>query len=122
MTTSPKSGPFSGLFEQYTRGDLSRRRFIGAATALGMSVSMARFCADAAAQSATPGATPAGTPVATPAASMLKPSAGTENQTRGEGGELRILQWQAPSSMNAQTATGDKDGLASLFVSEPLLL
>jgi peptide/nickel transport system substrate-binding protein len=110
------------MLESYKRGEISRRTFIGAATALGMTASMARFVADASAQAtpgASPEATPAGTPAATPAA--VRPSAGTENQTRGEGGELRILQWQAPSGMNAQTATGDKDGLASLFVSEPLM-
>ena len=114
MSSTNANGPFSRIFESYKRGDISRRRFIGGATALGMGVSMARFCADAAAQDATPGATPEG-PTA------VRPTAGTENQTRGEGGELKILQWQAPSGMNAQTATGDKDGLASLFVSEPLM-
>jgi peptide/nickel transport system substrate-binding protein len=89
---------------------------MGAATALGMSVGVARFCADAVAQEATPGSSPV---AAIP--TYERPTAGTESQTRGEGGELRILQWQAPSGLNPQSATGDKDGLASMLVVEPLM-
>jgi peptide/nickel transport system substrate-binding protein len=111
---SKQSGPFSTLFDSFRRGEISRRHFIGAATALGMGASVATYCADAVAQEATPGASP-------DAAASARPTGGTENQTRGEGGEVRIIQHQAPTHLHAQQATGDKDGLASLFVSEPLM-
>ena len=115
MSIQKPTGPFSELFDSLKRGEISRRHFISAATALGMGVSVATYCASSvAAQDASP--------AATPAEAAVRPSAGTENQTRGEGGELRILQWQAPTNINAQQATGDKDGLAALFVSEPLMM
>lgn len=50
------------------------------------------------------------------------PTGGTENQERGAGGDLRIIQWQAPSQMNGVVATGDKDNLAAQFVSESLMV
>jgi peptide/nickel transport system substrate-binding protein len=39
---------------------------------------------------------------------------------RGAGGELRILYWQAPSTLNTHQATGPKDADASRLVLEPL--
>ncbi len=38
----------------------------------------------------------------------------------GSGGELLLLQWQAPSQANALLSTGTKDLLASSLVNEPL--
>ncbi|MGH3650461.1 MAG: peptide ABC transporter substrate-binding protein, partial [Acidimicrobiia bacterium] len=38
----------------------------------------------------------------------------------GEGGNLLLLQWQAPSQANAYLSTGTKDLLASSLVLEPL--
>jgi peptide/nickel transport system substrate-binding protein len=59
----------------------------------------------------------------TPAAiTGSRPSSGTEGQTRGEGGDLRIVQWQAPSHLSALQATGDKDGLGASLVSESLMV
>ena len=49
------------------------------------------------------------------------PTSGTEGQTRGAGGELKLLQWQAPSTLNMQLAGSFKDQLASCLVTEPLL-
>ena len=51
-----------------------------------------------------------------------RPSVNTESQTRGEGGDLRIIQWQAPSHLSALQATGDKDGLGASLVSESLMV
>ncbi|HEV2067970.1 MAG TPA: peptide ABC transporter substrate-binding protein, partial [Thermomicrobiales bacterium] len=51
-----------------------------------------------------------------------RPTAGTESQQRGAGGDLRIIQWQAPSHLSGPTATGDKDNLGASLVSESLLL
>lgn len=95
---------------------------------LGMTAVSAAFLAQGASgQDATPGASPAASPGATPAASPVAavvskaPSSGTEGQTRGAGGELKLLQWQAPSQMSIQNATGDKDILAGQIVLEPLI-
>ena len=66
---------------------------------------------DVAAQEATPGT---GAP---PAA----PTSGTEGQTRGAGGELKLLQWQAPTTLNMHLAGSFKDQLAACLVTEPLI-
>jgi peptide/nickel transport system substrate-binding protein len=47
------------------------------------------------------------------------PSGGLGGQ-RGAGGELRILYWQAPSTLNTHQATGPKDSDAARLVLEPL--
>jgi len=113
-----QSGPFQVLFDGLKRGDISRRQFIQRATALGMGASVALFCAESVtfAQDASPaaGATPS-------AGTATRPEDGTEGQTRGAGGELRIIQWQAPSHLSSHVATGDKDSMASSPVSEPLM-
>ncbi len=115
--TSPQPGPFSSLFSGLKSGELNRREFIERATALGMGLGVAMYCAEAvAAQSASPAASPAAAGVG------VIPSPGTENQERGAGGELRILQWQAPSQLNGVVATGDKDNLAASLVSESLMV
>lgn len=115
MVDTTVKSPFSGLYASLKSGELTRRSFIGKATALGMSTAGALMVADAVAQ---------GTPEASPASSGVStlPASGTEGQTRGEGGELRILQWQAPSQLNGLVATGDKDNLAASLVSEPLMV
>ena len=104
--TSGTTGPFSRLYAQLKSGEITRRAFIERSVGLGMGTAVALMAADAVAQSATPDATPAST-------EGVIPSVNTENQTRGAGGELKILQWQAPSQMNGLVATGDKDQLAS---------
>ena len=114
-----KQGPFTSLHHALRAGEISRRTFIERSTALGMGAGVALMVADAAAQ---------GTPEASPAASSVEeevrtlPDSGTEGQTRGEGGELKIIQWQAPSQLNPLLATGDKDNLASQLVCESLLV
>ena len=56
---------------------------------------------------------------ATPEAS--REASPATNQTRGEGGELRILQWQAPTTLILHAATAKKDKMAASLVSEPLM-
>lgn len=119
-----QSGPFQELFDGFKRGDISRRQFMQRATALGMGVSVALFCADSvgvAAQDASPAASPAAGASPAAAGTAARPTDGTEGQTRGAGGELRIIQWQAPSHLSSHVATGDKDSLASSPISEPLM-
>jgi peptide/nickel transport system substrate-binding protein len=108
-------GPFTRLFNALRSGDINRRQFVQGATALGMSASVATWCAGTiAAQDATPETLGA-------AGADAIPAAGTENQERGAGGELKIIQWQAPSHLSALQATGDKDNLGACFVSESLM-
>ena len=60
-------------------------------------------------------------PAATPQTVTIAPAAGTEGQERGAGGELRIIQSQAPTVLAAHSATGSKDSYAGGLVLEPLL-
>ncbi len=128
MSLPRTDGPFRHLFEEYKAGTLSRRHFIERATALGMGAGVAMACVNAvpvAAQEASPGASPSASPAASSLAAGTaadRPAAGTESQQRGSGGELRIIQWQAPSHLSGPTATGDKDNLGASLVSESLLL
>ncbi len=113
-----QSGPYAALFAALKSADISRRDFIQRATGLGMGLGVAMYTANAvAAQDASPEASPAGGE-----AVAEIPSFNTESQERGAGGELRILQWQAPSQLNGMVATGDKDNLAASLVSESLMV
>ena len=47
-------------------------------------------------------------------------SLGAPVSTRGQGGDLRILYWQAPSTLNPHLATGPQDSDAARLVLEPL--
>lgn len=117
MSNTPQK-PFSRLYEQLKSGEISRRQFIERSVGLGMATSIALMAADAVAQDATP----EGSAEAGAYQDGVIPSVNTENQERGAGGEVRILQWQAPSQLNALVATGDKDNLASGPVQESLMV
>ena len=127
MDSTRKPQPFRKLITKLENGEISRRQFIEASTALGIGASVSLFMANVAdaktngqpmrngyafaAQGATPDA---------PGGGMI-PASGMENVTRGEGGELRIIQWQAATTAFAHTATGTKDFLISDMVLEPLM-
>ncbi len=123
--TESGNAPFRNLVSAFQDGQIDRRRFLARAAALGVAPAVAVFMANAApivaaggsrngfafyAQGATPEAGPSGFP-----------DAGMEGRTRGEGGELRLIQWQAPTSLDAHRTTGDKDYMASDIVNEPLI-
>src|SRR6185503_6614306 len=99
-----QSGPFGALFEEYKAGRVSRRDFLRRAAMLGVGAPVALFVVNsvspsvAHAQDATP-----------PAGGAAAPSAGTEGQTRGAGGELKMLQWQGVTHFGLHTSTGTKD-------------
>src|SRR5438552_2061986 len=99
---SNQSGPFAALYEELKAGRVSRRDFIRKATMLGVGAPVALYVLNnvpsASAQDATPVAGAA-------------PSSGTEGQTRGSGGELKLLQWQGVTHFGLHTATGTKDQL-----------
>ncbi len=115
------TGNIRRLFDALKSGAIDRRQFISRTTALGLGASMSLYLANAAAQ--TPAASPTsegasgggGLPTGVPRAEA------PEDQERGAGGELRILQWQAPSHLLGHQASGDKDTLASCLVTEPLM-
>jgi peptide/nickel transport system substrate-binding protein len=75
--------------------------------------------APAAAPTTAPAAQPTTAPAAAPApttAPAAKPAAGG----RGQGGQLKILYWQAPTILNTHLAQGTKDYDAGRLVLEPL--
>ena len=121
MTTHDPQGPFARLVEQFHAGQVSRRGFLAAGAALGVSTgvlgSMIRHAQSVGAaphpQDAT--AAPVGAPI------LTGPAVGGEAKTRGQDGEVKILIWQAPTLLNVHTATGDKDTAAASIVSEALL-
>jgi peptide/nickel transport system substrate-binding protein len=103
--------PFSQLFDALKAGKINRRQFVQQATAFGMSAAVAGFVVKSfEMKSASAQDAPA-----------TRPSAGFENATRGEGDELKILVWQAPTVLSPHTATGTKDFLASMLVLESLM-
>ena len=118
------------LYDSLKAGTISRREFINRASATGIGAGGAVFMDYAAVISAAGGSKNGfavypgqdGTPSASPVeGAPSNHEAGMEGRTRGEGGELRLIQWQAPTTANAHTGTGTKDFLAGQPVQEPLL-
>jgi len=122
-------GVLSNLYKQLSDGSISRRQFIERATATGIGAATAVFIANGAAIAAAGGskngfavyASQDGTPAPAPTGTVRRPEFGTEGQTRGAGGELRIIQHQAPTTANAHSSVGTKDFLAGSIVQEPLM-
>ena len=56
----------------------------------------------------------------TSATAVLALASGPAHAERGTDGELKLLLWQAPSTLNVYLSTGTKDMLASSLVLEPL--
>lgn len=106
----PASGRLRFLYSEFTAGRLTRRSFLERAAALGVAAPVALFLARTAGAAAQDAAPPGSAP-----------SSGTEGQTRGAGGTLKLLQWQAPTTLNMQLAGSFKDQLASCLVTEPLI-
>jgi peptide/nickel transport system substrate-binding protein len=108
-----QQGSFSRVFQQLQSGQISRRAFMERAMALGVGLPVAAFVVNsltfrgASAQEST--------------GAVSRPTGGTENQQRGEGGELKLIQWQAVSTLSPHNATGTKDALGATPVFEPLL-
>lgn len=116
MSTSPSG--LRRLHAAYREGRIDRRAFLAASGALGISAGVAATIAQNTtvfAQAASPEASPAAS------AGTARPDAGTEGQTRGAGGDLRILVPQGASALSVHNATGGKDIAAGSIISEPLL-
>ena len=93
---------------------MSRRQVVQTSGAVGVAALAIGSGGATFAQEASPAASPE-------AIIGTRPSAGTETQTRGGGGDLRLLVWQAPTTAAPHSGTGDKDFLAAALVVEPLL-
>jgi peptide/nickel transport system substrate-binding protein len=128
MTMSSSS--LGRLYESLKAGTISRREFIERGTALGIGAGAALYFANSAAIVAAGGSRNGfavyqgqdGTPAASPqAGAPALLDAGTEGQTRGAGGRLNLIQWQAPTMAAAHSSVGTKDYLAAQLVTEPLL-
>lgn len=115
--SSSSNGPIRDLFTALRNGQITRRQFIERSTIAGVGIGTAGFLAT----TAMAGAQDASPEASATAGSAERPASGTENQSRGEGGDLRILQWQAPSLLSPFNASGVKDYLASVLVLEPLM-
>ena len=119
-----QSQPLRRLYDSLTNGTIGRRQFVERAGALGIGSALTLMLANtgSAAAAGAPSPLRNGFAVlaqdATPAAI---PADGTDTQTRGQGGDVRILQWQAPSHLSPHVATGTKDFMAAALVLEPLM-
>jgi peptide/nickel transport system substrate-binding protein len=106
------------LLSDFRDGAISRRAFLERAAGIGMATPLALFLA----QTASAGAQDASPAAATPATAITeRPEIGTEGQIRGSGGELKLIQWQAPSTMSLHLSASFNDMLAAALVTEPLL-
>jgi peptide/nickel transport system substrate-binding protein len=112
VSMTHQTGPFGALYEQFKAGRISRRDFLAGATKLGVAAPVTLFVMNA---------TKVDVAHAQDAAPAERPAFNTENQTRGSGGELRMLQWQGVTHFGLHTATGTKDQLGASLVTEPLL-
>ena len=113
-------GQISRLCAQLTEGSISRRQFLERATATGIGAGMALFLANSNAVIASGGSKNGFAFYAQDGANAA-PAVGMEGRTRGEGGELRIIQWQAATTANSHQSVGTKDFLISSTVQEPLM-
>ena len=115
---TPKK-PFAALYGALQSGQLSRREFTMRALALGVGMPIISFVLRADTARAT-GVRTVGFGVAAQGVTGA-PAEGMDGRTRGEGGELRLIQWQAPSMLSPHVSTGEKDYLAAQLIVEPLM-
>lgn len=118
-----EQGKLASLYEQLKHGDIDRRGFLKGASALGVAGGVSLFLANAAAAGSSRNGFAAyalqdATPVAAPEGF---PEVGMEGKTRGQDGNLKLLQWQAPTHLMAHRATGTKDFMAADMINEPLM-
>jgi peptide/nickel transport system substrate-binding protein len=119
MTEGRPQGPLSALHKELRTGKITRREFTLRALALGVGMPIISFILRAESAGAQAGRQ-IGWGVAAQAASG-PPAEGMDGRTRGEGGELRLIQWQAPSLLSPHVSTGEKDNLAAQPILEPLM-
>ncbi|MDQ3693348.1 MAG: peptide ABC transporter substrate-binding protein [Chloroflexota bacterium] len=114
-------GKFAALCEQLKSGELNRRDFTTRAIALGVGMPVISFLLKANDVSAGRLRPAGGFAVVAAQTEAAAPAVGMEGVTRGEGGELRLIQWQATTQLSPHVSTGTKDYLGASLVLEPLL-
>ena len=119
MTEGTPQGPLSALHKELRAGKITRREFTLRALALGVGMPIISFILRAESAGAQAGQQ-IGWGVAAQGTAG-PPAEGMDGRTRGEGGELRLIQWQAPSMLSPHVSTGEKDYLAAQLVVEPLM-
>jgi peptide/nickel transport system substrate-binding protein len=118
MSDVQQSGPFWTLYQDLKAGRINRRQFIARATALGVGMPITLFVLNSI---KIDGAAAAPNAQDTVTFDSTRPTDGTENQQRGAGGELKILQWQAATHLSNLVSQGTKDSLAASLITEALL-
>jgi peptide/nickel transport system substrate-binding protein len=122
-TNATGNGPLWRMYQELRAGRLSRREFTQRAMALGVAAPVAAFIVNSLGVKgafAAPGAGSAGIAASAQELLSTRPLA-PEDQVRGAGGELKILQWQGATTLSAHNGQGTKDLLAASLISEPLL-
>ncbi len=119
MTEGRPQGPLATLHKALRTGTITRREFTLRALALGVGMPIISFILRAETASAQVGRQ-IGWGVAAQGAAG-PPAEGMDGRTRGEGGELKLIQWQAPSMLSPHVSTGEKDYLAGQLIVEPLM-
>ncbi len=120
MADTTHRGQFSDLYSRLKAGKIDRRQFTMRALALGVGMPIISFVLRAQDASAR-GIRHRGWGLAAQGGAAARPSVGTDGKTRGEGGELKLIQWQAPTILSPHVATGTKDYLAASITLEPLM-
>lgn len=104
--------PLSTAYDALSRGKMSRREFVIHAAALGIGAPLSLVLVNSVSQPEVSAQTP-------PAE---RPTAGTRDQVRGAGGELKVRQWFAPSNVVAHlTDFPQAAAQISSMILEPLL-
>src|SRR5215207_3356368 len=124
MTAGKPQGPLATLHKDLRSGKITRREFTLRALALGVGMPIISFILRAETASATTASGTATRHIGWGVAAQGEagpPAEGMDGRTRGEGGELKLIQWQAPSMLSPHVSTGTKDYLAATPILEPLM-
>lgn len=107
MAQTKTTGPLRELFDSYKSGKINRRTFAQGAAAVGVAAPLISFLGNQVS--------------AQDAEAAVRPESGTEGQTRGAGGTLNIIQWQAVTLLSPHISSGTKDLLGAQPILEPLI-
>jgi peptide/nickel transport system substrate-binding protein len=119
MTEATPKGSFAALHQALRAGEMTRREFTLRALALGVGMPIISFILRAETVRAS-GIQQIGWGVAAQGVTG-PPAEGMDGRTRGEGGEVKLIQWQAPSMISPHVSTGEKDYLAAQPILEPVM-
>src|SRR5687768_3384769 len=91
-----QQGPFWDMYQELKSGGISRRQYIEHARGRGIATPLAAFVWNSLRIAPAAAAPPGGRDAfgARHQEGARRPAEGTEGQTRGAGGELKLFQWQ----------------------------